>query len=52
VKTALVERDRIDSTRAASPLYAAADAVVVDTTGKSIDEVVREVLSVVRGKRN
>ena len=52
VKTLLTERDRIDSTRAASPLYAAADAVVVDTTGKSIEEVVREVLSVVRGSGN
>jgi len=52
VKTALVERDRIDSTRAASPLYAAADAILVDTTGKSIDRVVLEVLEVIRGKRN
>jgi cytidylate kinase len=52
VKTLLAERDRLDSTRAASPLYAAADAVVVDTTGKSVEEVVREVLRVVRGKRN
>jgi CMP/dCMP kinase len=52
VKTLLAERDRIDSTRAASPLYAAADAVLVDTTGKSVDSVVREVLGVVRGKRN
>ncbi|HJZ76574.1 MAG TPA: (d)CMP kinase [Vicinamibacterales bacterium] len=51
VKTLLAERDRIDSTRAASPLYAAADAVVVDTTGKSVDEVVREVMSVIRGGR-
>ena len=52
VKTLLVERDRSDSTRTASPLYAAADAVLVDTTGRSIEDVVREVLSVVRGKRN
>src|SRR5436305_6629015 len=52
VKTLLAERDRIDQTRKASPLYAAADAVVVDTTGKSVEEVVREVLRVVRGKRN
>jgi CMP/dCMP kinase len=48
VKTLLAERDRSDSTRAASPLYAAADAVLVDTTGKSVDSVVREVLSVIR----
>jgi len=51
VGTLLAERDRSDSTRSASPLYAAPDAVLVDTTGKSIDVVVREVLRVVREKR-
>ena len=50
VATLLTERDRLDRTRAASPLYAADDAVVVDTTGKSVDEVVREVLEVVRAR--
>jgi cytidylate kinase len=48
VATLLRTRDEIDRTRAASPLYAANDAVIVDTTGKSIDEVVREVLTIVR----
>jgi CMP/dCMP kinase len=52
VKTLLTERDRIDSTRAASPLSAAADAVLVDTTGKSVDRVVLEVLQVIRSTRN
>ena len=47
VQTLLTERDRADATRAASPLYAAADAVVIDTTGKPIDAVVREVLEIV-----
>jgi cytidylate kinase len=47
VATLLTERDRLDSTRTTSPLYAAADAVVVDTTGKSIDGVVAEVLRVI-----
>jgi len=51
VGTLLAERDRSDSTRAASPLYAAADAVLVDTTGKSVDAVVREVMSVIRERR-
>ena len=50
VATALTARDEIDRTRAASPLYAAPDAVMVDTTGKRIDEVVKEVLAIVRGK--
>ena len=48
VATALTARDEIDRTRAASPLSVAADAVVVDTTGKPVDDVVREVLAVVR----
>lgn len=50
VATLLTERDRSDTTRSVSPLYAASDAVVIDTTGKGIDEVVEEVLRVVRSK--
>jgi cytidylate kinase len=46
----LTERDQIDRTRIASPLYAAPDAIVVDTTGKPVDEVVREVMEVVRNR--
>jgi len=51
VESALTARDQIDRTRTASPLYAAADAVVVDTTGRSIDEVVAHVLEIVRAKK-
>jgi cytidylate kinase len=47
VATMLTERDELDRTRHASPLYAARDAKVVDTTGKSVDDVVREVMRVV-----
>jgi cytidylate kinase len=50
VATLLTERDQIDRTRAASPLYAAPDAVVVDTTGRSVTEVVEEVLRVIQEK--
>ncbi len=50
VVTALAARDAMDRTRAASPLYAAADAVTVDTTGKSVDAVVREVMVVIRAR--
>lgn len=42
--TALARRDRLDSTRAASPLALAPGAVVVDSTGRSVDDVVEEVL--------
>jgi len=41
----LARRDRIDSTRTASPLTQAADARLLDTTGRTIDDVVEEVLS-------
>jgi cytidylate kinase len=47
VATALTARDEIDRSRAASPLYAAADAVVIDTTGRSVEDVVAQVLAVV-----
>ena len=50
VVTALAARDQLDRTRAASPLYAASDAVVIDTTGRSIDEVVDEVMAVIAEK--
>ena len=41
----IARRDQADSTRAASPMFAADDALVIDTTGRSIDEIVEEVLS-------
>ena len=50
VASQLTERDQIDRTRTASPLYAASDATVIDTTGKTVNEVVAEVLSVARAK--
>ena len=50
VVDALAARDEIDRTRAASPLYAAADAVVIDTTGKSVTDVVDDVMTVIRRK--
>jgi cytidylate kinase len=50
VVTLLTERDHLDSTRAASPLYAAPDAIVVDTTGRSIPDVVADVMAVIGRK--
>jgi cytidylate kinase len=40
----MIERDRRDSTRVDSPLKVADDAIVVDSTGKSIDEVFKEMM--------
>ena len=42
------ERDRIDSTREIAPLKPAEDAVILDTTEKTIEEVVADVLCVIR----
>ena len=43
-----VIRDQRDSTREHSPLVAAPDAVVVDTTGLDLPQVVRRVVELVR----
>ena len=48
VADALARRDALDSTRAVSPLQAAADAVVVDTTAMSRDDVVAHVVALAR----
>jgi len=42
---ALAARDHHDSSRPASPLVVAEDAIVVDSTDKPIEEVVEEVIS-------
>ena len=44
VEASIIKRDRVDSSRAHSPLAEAADAVIVDTTGMTIDEVVTHIL--------
>jgi cytidylate kinase len=41
----VARRDRLDGRRAASPLVAASDAHVLDTTDRPIDDVVDEILS-------
>ena len=50
VAAELRERDRRDRTRAASPLVAAEDAVVINSTGLSEDEVLERVEELVRQK--
>ncbi len=43
-------RDEADATRAASPFVCAPDAVVVDSTGKDVDDVVAEVLDLISAR--
>jgi cytidylate kinase len=45
------ERDTRDSTRSDSPLKAADDAVIIDSTGLSIEESFERMMAVVREKR-
>jgi cytidylate kinase len=44
----ITERDRRDTTRIDSPLVAAKDAIVIDSTGQPIDEVFRRMITIVR----
>ncbi|HEX5705057.1 MAG TPA: (d)CMP kinase [Pyrinomonadaceae bacterium] len=44
----ITERDRRDTTRADSPLVAAEDAIIVDSSGMSIDDVFQKMLVIVR----
>jgi cytidylate kinase len=46
----LVRRDAFDSSRALAPLTRAADAIAVDTTGLSIDEVVAKLRALVAAR--
>lgn len=50
VREALARRDRIDSARAASPLRPAEDAIMVDTTGRPVDDVVAEIVARFRAR--
>jgi cytidylate kinase len=47
----IAERDARDRTRAHAPLKPAEDAVYVDTTGKSIDDVVQMLYEIVTARR-
>ncbi len=50
VREDLGRRDYLDSTRAASPLVAAPDAIRIDTTGRPVGDVVHEIVGQVRAR--
>ncbi|MHC4087042.1 MAG: (d)CMP kinase [Planctomycetota bacterium] len=50
IQNAIEERDKSDEDRAVGPLKPAEDAIVVDTTGLSIEEVVEQLLRFVEEK--
>jgi cytidylate kinase len=47
IEAQIVERDRLDSTRSDSPLAESSDAIVIDTSDKSVGEVVDELVRLV-----
>jgi cytidylate kinase len=48
VENDIIQRDRNDSTRAVAPLKAADDAISIDTTELTLDEVIEEMLPAVK----
>jgi len=50
VLKALAERDKRDMERPIYPFKPAEDAIIVDTTGKSIEQAVEEVLRIIKGR--
>lgn len=50
VKESILQRDSQDTGRRVAPLRVADDAVVIDTTGLSIDAVVEKITSAVAGR--
>jgi len=49
VEREILQRDYRDTNRDVSPLKAAEDAVIIDTTDKTVEQVVEEILNVIRG---
>lgn len=50
LKEAIILRDKMDSEREVSPLIQAEDAILIDSTGRSIEEIVFEILTLCRTK--
>jgi CMP/dCMP kinase len=50
LKREQTRRDSLDTTREASPLVPASDAVTVDSTGKTAEEVVEEIVGLVNAR--
>ncbi|MDD1369714.1 (d)CMP kinase [Bacillus sp. MHSD17] len=50
LKDEIAQRDKLDSEREISPLKKADDALELDTTSLSIEEVVQKIMSIVSGK--
>ena len=52
VLAGIKDRDKRDSTRKIAPLKRAEDAIYVDTTNMNIENVVKEIVNIIKDKRN
>ena len=52
VLAGIKDRDKRDSTREIAPLKRAEDAIYVDTTNMNIENVVKEIVNIIKDKRN
>ena len=52
VKKQIVQRDEIDSKRKYAPLIKPKDAIIIDSTEKSIEKVKGEILKIIKSKKN
>lgn len=52
IERSLARRDRADATRSNSPLVRAPDAVEIDSTDKTVDEVVDEIVRLAKHRRD
>ena len=48
IAKAIAERDRLDSTRKTAPLKKADDAILIDTSGMSIEQVIEQILRYIK----
>jgi cytidylate kinase len=48
ILAAMIKRDKIDSSRATAPLKPAADAVIINTDGKTLEQVFDEVMMIIK----
>ena len=52
VLAGIKDRDKRDSTRKIAPLKRAEDAIYVDTTNMNIENVVKEIVNIIKDKKN
>ncbi|RLJ71374.1 cytidylate kinase [Hydrogenivirga caldilitoris] len=50
ILTEIIERDKRDMEREIAPLKPAPDAVIIDTTGRSVEEVLSQILELIKEK--